>query len=113
MVLNPGDKLHVITRRAFEADLRRHFVGEIEASSDVIARVNGFAFVFDATRNEYVKRPEPRLKIVPVADSGAVITMIPQRVELSALRYELVNKRLVVTDGKDFSLDINEFGAGR
>lgn len=36
------------------------------------------------------------------------------KVKLSELEYRLSSERhLVVTDGRDFSLDINEFGAGR
>ena len=114
MILSPGEKLHVITRRQFEADLRRHFVGETEAVAESAVRLNGYAFIFDATRNEYSKRPELRTKIVALGDSANVITLIPKEVDLSALRYEIsASKRLVVTDGRAFSLDINEFGVGR
>ncbi len=34
MVLAQGEKVHVILRRNFEGDLRRHFVGEIIAASE-------------------------------------------------------------------------------
>jgi hypothetical protein len=28
---NPGEKIHVMHRRRFEKDVRRHFVGQVEA----------------------------------------------------------------------------------
>jgi len=31
MILQPGEKLHVIHRRYFEKESRRHFVGIVEA----------------------------------------------------------------------------------
>ena len=32
MVVEPGEKLFIVTRRLFEGDLRRHFVGEVKAA---------------------------------------------------------------------------------
>lgn len=34
MILEPGEKVHVIVGRNFEADLRRHFVGEVVAAAE-------------------------------------------------------------------------------
>ena len=114
MILSPGEKIHLIVRRQFENDLRRHFVGEVEAVTEMTVKIDAYMFVFDPTKNEYVKRPEVRTKIVSLVDNGNIITVIPPHVELAALRYEMsANRRLVVTNGKDFSLDINEFGASR
>jgi hypothetical protein len=114
VLLKQGEKIHVITRRQFEGDLRRHFVGEILAATDTTARVKGYAFVFDAGKNEYVRRPEVRMRIFGLADSGNTINVIPEAVEIGNLSYRLSpEKRLVFTDGKSFSLDINEFSQWR
>ena len=114
MILSPGEKIHLIVRRQFENDLRRHFVGEVKAATEIVARIESYMFVFDPVKNEYAKRPEMRTKIVSLVDNGNVITIIPPHVDLSALRYEMsAAKRLVVSNGKDFSLDINEFGTNR
>ena len=40
-----GEKVYVITRRTFEGDLRRQFVGEVQAVTDFAMRVQGYAFV--------------------------------------------------------------------
>jgi hypothetical protein len=55
-------------------------------------------------------RPELRERIVTLADSGQIITIVPQDVNLEDLAYRPSEEnRLVVTDGKSFRLDVNEF----
>jgi hypothetical protein len=114
MLLSTGDKLHVITRRLFEGDLRRHFVGEVLAVSEVGVRIEGYVFVFDTVKNQFVKRLEKRIRLIGFLDCGHIVKVIPSEVKLDELEYRLSpEKHLVVTDGKGFSLDINEFGVGR
>jgi hypothetical protein len=36
-----GDKVHIITRRRFESDMRRHFVGEVIGISGELCRLRG------------------------------------------------------------------------
>lgn len=110
MLLKAGEKIHVITRRLFESDVRRHFAGEIVAASESVARVKGYAYVFYPGPNEYVRRPELRERIIALADGSNVINIIPQNVNLEELVYRPSEQnRLVVTDNKSFHLDINEF----
>jgi hypothetical protein len=112
MVLEVGDRIHVITRRQFEEDLRRHFVGEVIAVNETAARVHGYAFVMDSMLNEFVKRPTSRTRVFGIADSGFVIAVLPHGIAVDALRYESHDRRLILTDGGGFQMDINEFGAG-
>ncbi len=113
-MLSSGECLHIVTRRILEDDIRRHFVGEVETCSDTVARVSGYAFIFDAMVNEFVRRPERRTRIVALGDSGLIINVLPDDVSVEDLKYETTEQnRLVVTDGRNFSLDINEFGALR
>lgn len=114
MVLQPGEKVHVVTRRLFDGDLRRHFVGEVKSVSDWVMRVEGYAFVYDSGISQYVRREERRTRIISISDFGQVINVIPSRVDLDKLEYRLNDQqRLVVTDNADFHLDINEFGTSR
>jgi hypothetical protein len=111
MVLKEGEKIHVIMRRQFEDDVRRHFVGEVQGVTEIAVRVQGYAFVFDPFKHLYLKRPELRVRIFPAADSGIIITVIPQTVILEDISYQMSQQnRMIVTDGKEFTLDINEFG---
>ena len=45
--------------------------------------------------------------------TGHVVTRLPREVNVDALEYEVADGRLVVTDSRAFSLDINEFGPSR
>lgn len=109
-VLKAGEKVHVITRRLFAEDLRRHFVGEIIAVTDYLIRVKGYVFVFQAGLNEYHKRPEMRIRVFSLTDAGNIVNVIPEGVQIESLHYRFANQRLVITDDAGFSLDINEFG---
>lgn len=114
MILKVGEKLHVITRRLFDNDLRRHFVGEVQAASEAVVRLEGYVFVFDPSNNQYVKRPGRRVRVVGLADSGSIMNVLPAHVDIDALSYQTSpENRTVLTDGKSFSLDINEFSASR
>ena len=106
-----GEKIHIITRRLFGDDLRRHFLGECTQVTADYARVEGYAFVFDASRNEYQKRPERRRRVFSLVGAGLIITVLPTELDLERVRYEMRKGRLVLTDGGAFELDINEFGA--
>ena len=109
-VLAVGDKLHIMTRRLFADDVHPHFVGEISAVVGPLFKAQGYSFVFDSGTNSYVKHPNSRTRLFSLADAGHIITVIPQEVDLSSLEYRVVSGRLAITDGRSFSLEINEFG---
>ena len=112
-ILKPGDKLHIVTRRVFPDDIRRHFAGEVVGASGDLVELRGFTFVFHPGTSEYHKRPEVRSRILSPADSGHIVNRIPPEVAIASLEYRVVEDRLVVTDMGGFSLDINEFGPSR
>ena len=109
-VLAVGDKVHIMTRRLFADDVHPHFVGEITAVSGPLFKAQGYAFVFDSATNSYLKHPAVRTRLFSLSDAGHIINVIPQEVDLDSLTYRVVNKRLEVTNGAGFSLEINEFG---
>lgn len=110
MLVDIGERIHVIERRRFETEIRRHFFGEVDRSDGGAVRLVGYAFVFDAGSNTYVRTNGPRRRIVPLASQGFVINVVPQHVVVDEVHYAERSGRLKVTDGKDFVLDINEFG---
>jgi hypothetical protein len=109
-VLAVGDKLHIMTRRLFADDIQPHFVGEVLAVAGASFKVRGYSFVFDTRSNSYVKHPALRTRLFSLSDAGHIINVVPQEVDLGTLQYRVVNRRLEVTDGAGFSLEINEFG---
>lgn len=110
MIVSPGEKLHVITRPLFEHELRRHFVGEVIAANEVAARVQGYVFVFESERAQFVRRRELRTRIVAFGDGLSIIKVIPPEVPIEQLVYRLgPDGTLVMTDGRHFAMDLHEF----
>jgi hypothetical protein len=111
MVLEKGDKIHVLTRRNFENDLRRHFIGAVLDVTDSTVRVEGYAFIFDVGSGGFVKKPDRRMRIFGLVDTGLIIFVLPAEWNLEKTSYQRSSdNQLVVTDGTTCTLDINEFG---
>ncbi len=111
MILKVGEKIHVMIRRRFENDMRRHLVGEITEVGENVVRVEGYTFVLDTGTKKYTRRPELRTRIISLIDSGNIINVIPAATKLEAVAYKMSeDNRLIVTDGEHLSLDVNEFG---
>ena len=110
-ILKPGEVIHVITRRLFADDLRRHFAGTVMQVSDYLVRAKGYTFVFNPNACEYRKRPELRTRIFSLIDAGIIFNVLPIETNVDELEYKIVDERLVVTDHVSTALDINEFGA--
>ena len=106
----PGDKLHIMTRRLFPDDLRRHFAGEVISTTDGLCELQGNTFVFHPATNKYQRRTQLRTRIFSLADANHIVNKLPRDVDIKSLEYRTVDERLVVTDMKSFSLDVNEFG---
>ncbi|MFH1717736.1 MAG: hypothetical protein ABIF19_10320 [Planctomycetota bacterium] len=114
MVLEQGERVHVIFRRLFEMDLRRHFIGEIVAVGDSTVKVRGRAVVLDSTTNQYEIKADTRTRIVSLTDALNVINILPPEASIDDVKYVMSHdKRLTVTDGETFTLDINEFSTVR
>ena len=112
-VVSVGAKFHIMTRRLFEEDVRRHFAGEVAAVSGNLVELKGYTFVFRMGSNEWHKRPELRTRVYDLGSAGHIVNKIPGTVRIDRLEYKMENERLVLTDGVGYTLDINEFGPSR
>lgn len=113
MPLEIGEKIHVIERRRFDTDLRRHFFGVVEAISEAAVRVVGYVFVYDPGSSAYVRLDANRTRVISLTSDGLIINVAPPETNPDAVRYDDSSGRLVVTDGGAFRLDVNEFGRNR
>ena len=113
MIFDIGEKVHIIERRYFQTDLRRHFVGEIVRCTNNAIRVVGYSWIYDQTKGEYIRKDEKREKVYGISGDGRlVINVIPINVDLEAISYQVLPEEgLVVTDGNEFVLNIREFMA--
>ena len=113
-MLKKGEKVFVITRRLFEGDRNRQFVGEILDSSDTVMKVRGYVFVHDDFTNEIVRREDVRTRVISLVDAVNIILVIPNEVILEDVQYEIddTNQRML-SDKASFSMNLNEFGANK
>ena len=93
--------------------MRRHFVGEVIATSATLTELRGYTFIFHTGTNEYRRLPEERTRIFSLGESGHVVHKIPKDVDVGSVTYKTINDRVVIADGAAFSLPINEFGSSR
>ena len=110
MILENGDKIFIVTRRLFEKDLRRHFVGEVHEATDMAVRIKGFAFIYDEQSAIFVRREEVRTRIFSLIDAGCIINVLPRDVVVEDIRYQTNDKnQRTITDGKSFKMNVSEF----
>jgi hypothetical protein len=109
MVLEIGEKVHIIERRYFQEDIRRHFVGEVLKCTENTIRLRGYAWVFDNLTRDFFRQPELRERVLHFGDR-LTVNVIPKEVSLEEIKYARSrDKGLLVTDGKKFKLNITEF----
>jgi hypothetical protein len=101
-VLSAGEKIHIIHRRHLEKEPHRHFVGLVEAYEGGIARVTGYIFTVDPVRFEFIRRPDPRTRIVSLLSGDILVNIIPLAVDLDKVIYQQEAKAVRVTDGSNW-----------
>lgn len=109
-VVTIGDKLHVLTRPLFEGDVSGHFVGAVVGNTGSLCELDGYAMMFDAGRREWVRQEGRRRRIFSLAEAGHVVTRLPREAEVEDLHYDRVDGELLLTDGKEFELNLTELG---
>ena len=110
MLIKVGEKLHVIYRAMYENSTRQHFVGEVAAYENGLARLDGYVFVYEVKSDDFLRKEDVRSTFVNVGENGYIINVIPQQTKLEDVFYKYVSPAgLIVSDGKDFRLDISEF----
>jgi hypothetical protein len=111
VILDIGEKVHIIERRFFKEDIRRHFIGEIVKCSENSIRVKGYVWTFEPMRG-FNRKPEIRESVINL-DEGLTINIIPKEVNIEEIKYvSSLQKGHIATDGKSFSLDVTEFASG-
>ncbi len=109
-VVTIGDKLHVFTRSLFEGDVSGHFVGAVVGNTGSLCELEGHAMMFDAGRRDWIRQEGSRRRIFSLAEAGHVVTRLPRDVEVDELYYDRVDGELLLTDGKEFELNLSELG---
>lgn len=112
MIIEKGEKMHIMYRALYENSTRRHFLGEVKSVEGPVCRLEGFVFVYDKKTTEFIRKPEKRITIIDISESGYIANIIDRLVNLENVIYKYAQGiGLIATDNKDFSLNINEFGS--
>ena len=109
MILQKGEKIHVIHRRHFEKEPQRHFVGVVDHYDNGLARVTGHIFTVDSVKYVFYRRPEVRTRIVSLSSGDVLVNIIPPSVDLAKIVYKQEKKSVRVTDGSEWHMDISDF----
>lgn len=107
-MLNPGDKLLIAHRRLFEEDQPRFFVGRVVAYEAGVAKVSGHAWVKERVRGDFARKPDERVKFVPLGSGSIIAYQLPDQVELARLILRTAKHGLVLTDDAGFSMDLTD-----
>jgi len=112
MIIEKGEKIHVMYRALYDNSTRRHFLGEVKLAESAVCRLEGFVFLYDQKTTEFIRKPEKRITIIDLSESDYIVNIIGLEVNLDNVVYKYAQGvGLIATDNKGFSLNINEFGA--
>jgi hypothetical protein len=108
-VLEEGEIVHIVERRFFVDDVRRHFVGVVKAYDENSIRIVGYVWVYNVREGKFVRRREKRERILVLGDK-LIINVLPRTIRPEEIVYVVgSDRRMAITDKKNFSLDISEF----
>ncbi len=107
-MLNPGDKLLIAHRRLFEEDQPRFFVGRVVAWENGVAKVSGHAWVKERVRGDFARKPDERVKFVPLSSGSIMAYQLPDALDLARLLLRTTKHGLVLTDDAGFTMDLTD-----
>lgn len=107
-MLEQGDRVLVAHRRLFATDETRFFVGRVDEYDAGVVKVTGWSYVKDSWAGGIVGKEEIRTKLISVASGTSIIYQLPKHVELEAVRFESSDRRVLLTDGGDFVMNLTE-----
>jgi|SRR5579883_3455894 len=108
MILQKGEKIHVIHRRHMEKEPHRHFVGTVDAYENGVARVTGHIFAVDTVKAAFFRRPELRTRIISLLTGDTLVNVLPPSVNLDKIIYKMEKKSVRVTDNEGWHMDISD-----
>jgi hypothetical protein len=112
MIVQPGEKIHVVFRQLFEGDFKRHFIGNVDQCEGTLVRATGYLFAEETKVNRggiFVKQEDVRVRIIPLDCESFIVNVLPKAVNIETITYNYnVAKGLIrVTDGSDWHLDLS------
>ena len=55
-VIKTGEKLHIVEKRFFVDDVRRHFIGEVKEADNNTIRLVGYVWFYNKRQAKFIRR---------------------------------------------------------
>jgi hypothetical protein len=114
MIIETGEKIHVIFSKLFEGDFKRHFVGTVEKCERNLVRAMGWLYSEETKIGhvgDIVKRVDMRVRIIPLDCESVIVNILPKTVNIEKItyKYDVHGSVVRMTDGSDWHLDLSHF----
>ena len=107
-MFNHGDLIFASHRRLFEGDQVRFFIGRVDLYEAGLVKATGRSYVRDIVSGEVLEKPERRTKILSLSAGALIVYQLPEATEIDALKFVDSEGALVLTDEKDFTMNLAE-----
>lgn len=108
MLLRAGEQIFVAHRRLFEKDSVRFFVGRVDDYEGGIVRATGHSYLRDNISGAMLEKADERTRLFAVGSGTLLSYVLPATVLLSDLKFVDDSGRLVLLDGKGFTLNLSD-----
>ena len=109
-MIKKGEKLHIVERRYFSGDIMRHFCGEVIAGNDFLLRLTGYVWILNTASNQFKRKVRKRERVFCLSDRITINIIHPDTVIDDVKYFYSDEEGHYVTDEKNFTLNISEFG---
>jgi hypothetical protein len=108
MILKKGDNIFVAHRRLFDGDAPRFFVGQVDDYEVGVVKARGYSYVWDEMSGLMLEKPDARTRILALSSGTLMVYQLPDTVDLESLRFVMKDGSVVVTDRKEFTMNLAE-----
>ena len=108
-MLTAGNKVLISHRRLFQNDDPRYFLGEVIEYDAGIVKLGGFSFVWDMTGGRYIKKPQPRVKLVSLSAGTVFAYQLPDETEVGTAEFVTQVGSTKLVDNSGLEIDMAEW----
>lgn len=95
-----------VHRRLFPDDKPRLFTAVVDAFENGLLKATGSSWI--PTKDGFTRKPETRTKILSLSSGSLILYQLPTETDLAELKIVVAKRKSLLTDGRNFSLDITE-----
>ena len=100
MLIEVGEVIHVLMRRYFDGQPKRHFLGKITQIEGMCVRARGYTFMTGTSEPGFRKQDTIGERLISLHDDSTIVTVMPSGFDVERATYSMRSGFVVVTDGK-------------